>query len=398
MTTQLSAEAVAGAMDVLAGNAPRTGRSVRGVAQWAHNQQCPTNNAMFAARVDGDRLLKGTTYAPEFGQSPFALTRGARVESIGRANSYAVTVDLLRKHFGFGIEEVIPLDLRHGFALNHQGMEKRAKLTAQAIEASLLGRRDAPNIIDGAVLSARIGGFDAHLEADGVGARAGPVFHINEFKGWAVVDGRADDAGKLGATIRQMGIYRYLLSDLIERLRGSPDTMSEMGLLVTPKNVGMTLIGSPIDLSRPTIVAQTTLANLPDPAHFVGAVAPQNGFGPVSDTSAQEDQRLEALERLADTLGTRYQETCLASCGLAKFCRARAHAASAPALAGTAISRFLPGIVSLRRAADLADGAPPRELETQNGAADILLTAARLYHQKMASPPTPAAATGKRVA
>jgi hypothetical protein len=82
-------------------------------------------------------------------------------------------MDLLRTHFGFGIEEVVALDLRHGFALNHQGMAKRAKLTAQAIEASLRGRRDAPNIIDGAVLAARIGGFDAHLEADGVGARTG---------------------------------------------------------------------------------------------------------------------------------------------------------------------------------------------------------------------------------
>jgi hypothetical protein len=374
-------------MDLIAGKAPRTGRSVRGVAQWAHNQRCPTNNAMFAARVDGDRLLKGTTHAPEFGQSPFALARGARVEAIGRANSYAVTVDLLRTHFGFGIAEVVALDLRHGFAFNNQGMEKRARKTARAIEASLQRRRDAPNIIDGAVLSARIGGFDAHLEADGVGARVGPVFHINEFKGWPVVDGRADDASKVGDTIRQMGIYRYLLGDLIERLGGPPDTLSETGLLVTPKNVGLTLIGHPVDLSRSTTVAQTTLANLPDPASFVGAVAPDKGFGPVADTGAHEDQRFEALERLTDTLGTRYQESCLASCGLAKFCRARAHATSDPALAGTAISRFLPGITSLRRAADVADGAPPRTVEMETGAADILAVAARLYQQKVTGPP-----------
>src|SRR5207248_11650797 len=94
-------DAAAEAMNELAGTAKRTGRSVRGVAQWAHNQRCATNNAMFAARVDNDRLLAGTAYAREFGQSPFAIARGARVEAIGRANSYAVTVELLRKHFGF---------------------------------------------------------------------------------------------------------------------------------------------------------------------------------------------------------------------------------------------------------------------------------------------------------
>jgi len=65
------------------------------------------------------------------------------------------------------------------------------------------------------------------------------MFHVNEFKGWAVVDGRAEDAGKLGAAQTQMGSYRYLLSDLIEELGGSVETNSSAGLLVTPKNVGL---------------------------------------------------------------------------------------------------------------------------------------------------------------
>jgi hypothetical protein len=224
MTARLSPEAVADAMDALAGKAPRTGLSVRGVARWAHNQRCPTNTAMFAAHVDGDRLLRGTSDAPEFGQSPFALARGSRVEFIGRKDDYAVTADLLRTHFGFGNGNVVSLDLRHGYAPNRQGMEKRAQKTVDAIQASLHGRADAPNIIDGAVLSARIGGFDGYLEADGIGARAGPVFHITEFKGWPVVDGQADDAGKLGETQRQMGIYRHLLGDLVARLGGSPNS------------------------------------------------------------------------------------------------------------------------------------------------------------------------------
>ena len=263
-----------------AGEPAAGGLSVRATEKWAHNQRCSTNNAMFAARVDGDRLLRGTDLALDFGLSPFAIQRGARVEQIGRANGYAVTIDLLRTNFGFGIDEVVPLDLRHRFQKNEAGMVARARLTRQAVEANIHGLPDAPNIIDGAVLTRQIGGRLAYFEADGVGAKAGPVFHINEFKGWPVIDGRAEDAGKLGATQTQMGIYRYLLADLIDALGGSVETISSMGLLVTPKNVGLTLVGSKVDLAAATRVAETTLRNLPDPVDFVGALPAGRGLRP----------------------------------------------------------------------------------------------------------------------
>ena len=388
MTAPMSEAAVTTAMDALAGDTRhRTGRSVRGVARWAHNQRCPTNNAMFAARIDADRLLTGTQLAMDFGQPPFALARGARVEQIGRANSYAVTVELLRTHFGFGIDEVIPLDLRRGFPKNNVGLARRARLTKEAIDAAIHGRRDAPNIIDGAVLAAQIGGYAAHLEADGVGAKTGPVFHINEFKAWPVIDGRAEDASKLGATEIQMGLYRYLLGDLIDLLGGSVETVSEMGLLVTPKNVGITLLGSPIDLSRATRVAQTTLANLPDPADFVGALPSDLDFAMVRDRNRPEGARVDTLNRIADAVGTRYQDTCLTSCPLAKFCRLRAHNSADPVLGGAVTARFLPGVVSLRRAADLAEGAPGRTAEVATGVAAVLATAGDLYGQKSSAPP-----------
>jgi hypothetical protein len=250
----------------LRGRLRARGASVRATEKWGHYQRCNTNNAMFAARVDADDLLRKTDLAVDFGLSPFAIQRGNRVEQIGRANGYAVTIDLLRSDFGFGIDEVVPLDLRHGFPKNEQGMIAPARRTRQATEANILGRPGAPNIIDGAVLARRIGSRAAYFEADGVGAKAGPAFHVNEFKGWAMVDGRAEDAGKLGAAQTQMGVYRYLLSDLIEELGGSVETISSAGLLVTPKNVGLTLVGSKVDLTAPTRVAETTLQNLPDPA------------------------------------------------------------------------------------------------------------------------------------
>ena len=370
------------AMDALAGGADRTGRSVRGVARWSHNTGCGMANAMYAARVDSDKLLKDTVYEAEFGQSPFAIARGARVEAIGRRDNYKVTFDLLKEHFGFAVPEVVPLDMRHGYAKNNQGMQKRADATREALERILRHEPGAPNVIDGAVLAATIGGYAGYLEADGVGAKAGPVLNINEFKGWPVVDGRADDAGKLGETQRQMGIYRWLLMDLIDRLGHDTAIASSTGLLVTPKNVGLTLVGTPVSLERATTVAETTLKALPDPVDYVDAVAPEAGFGAVADIKADSDSRLDRLDGLADTFGTHYQESCLSSCGLAKFCRSRAHDAGEPSLCGMATVRFLPGVRSLDRAADLADGAPPETDEIATGAADILGAAGDLYRAK----------------
>jgi hypothetical protein len=372
------------AMDDLASGAPRTGRSVRGIARWAHNTRCGTNNAMFAARIDGDRLLQSTTVQAEFGQSPFAIARGNRAENIARANGYDVTFSLLRENFGYAVNEVVPLDLRHGFSKDIAGLTKRHRETRRALERILRGERDAPNIIDGAVLSANIGGYAAFLEADDIGAKAGPQLHAGEIKGWPVVDGRADDAGKFGEAKRQMGIYRYLTLDLVDQLGGNVEIVSPSGLLITPRNVGMTLTGSVVDLSTATTVAATTLANLPDPASFADVVRPGEGFGVVADQQRTEDERLEHLDTIVDVFGYRYGDSCLASCPLAKFCRSRAAANHEPAVAGTTVMRLLPGVRSLSRAAAIADGAAPTTEEQATGAPAVLQQAAQLYRDKAA--------------
>jgi hypothetical protein len=210
---------------------------------------------------------------------------------------------------------------------------------------------------------------------------------VNEFKGWPVIDGRAEDAGKLGAARTQMGIYQYLLGDLIEALGGSLDTISPLGLLVTPQNVGLTLVGSPIDLTAATRVAETTLRNLPDPVDFAGALPVGLDFGAVADRGTPTGARLEVLDRIVDGLGTRYQDSCMTACGLAKFCRARAHARSDTAVAGGMAIRSLPAVHSLRRAADLAAGAPASEGEQSTGVAAALASAGELYRRKTAFPP-----------
>jgi hypothetical protein len=61
-------------------------------------------------------------------------------------------------------------------------MATRARLTRQAIEANIHGRPDAPNIIDGAVLTWLIGGRPALLVLDV------PVRTVMSLMGWSSAD------------------------------------------------------------------------------------------------------------------------------------------------------------------------------------------------------------------
>lgn len=371
-------------LDLLAGGARRTGRSVRGVAQWAHNTACGTNNAAFAARVDLDRLLEGTELQPEFGQSRFAIARGARVERIGRDNDYQATFEVLDAAFGYPGARAT-LDLRRGYGFGNAALEARAQKTREAVVAIVKGRKDAVNIIDGAVLQAPIGGYAAHLEADTLGARTGPELHVAEFKSWAKVDGQFADAGKVGDALRQMGLYSLLVAQLIEDVGGDPDRLlSDVGLLVTPRNVGLQLVGTTLPLGRARAVAEATLAALPDPASYAGQTEATVTFGAVADRSASSDDRLAALEEVTGTFGVEYSQSCLSSCGLARFCRGNARSSAAPEVCGTNVVRMLPGVTDLRRAASLAAGAPPTPSETETGVAELLVDVAALHQQASA--------------
>lgn len=85
-------------------------------------------------------------------------------------NGYAVTIDLLRTNFECGIDEVVPLDLRHGFPKTEQGMIARARRTRQAIKANILGRPGAEHHRR----TRRIGSRAAYFEATATARRPAP--------------------------------------------------------------------------------------------------------------------------------------------------------------------------------------------------------------------------------
>jgi hypothetical protein len=133
---------------------------------------------------------------------------------------------------------------------------------------------------------------------------------------------------------------------------------------------------------------------IPRAADVAASVPGKLSFGPVADTRADERRRLDVLHDLADRVGTAYEPSCLASCGNARFCRARTFRDGSPCLSGTTMLRLLPGVQSLDRAEQLTHGAAPTAAE--GPAAALLERAGRLYDTTIGTAPAEPTATPTR--
>jgi hypothetical protein len=290
---------------------------------------------------------------------------------------------------GFPVADARVVNLRDSYPRNSAGMRLRAHDTRALLSQILHGDRDAPNLIDGAVLETRVGGVPARFEADALAARVGGLLHAGEVKSFPVVDGRAEP-DKLAAALDQVAIYILLAQWEVAALGGDPDLVSTQAMLITPRNVGLTPTLSVIDVARRVARAKRLLGRVPAALDLATAVAAGAGFGRVADKRADPARRVEAFHDLADRVGTTYKSSCM-SCGAVRLCRLRAFTSGAPPLAGAQAVRLLPGVRSLDRAAELAAGAPPTPAETP--AAAQLARAGRLYEQAT-RPPTATAPTG----
>lgn len=350
-------------LDALAGKAPRRSPNVRTLAKYAANSECALAAVGFAAHVDFDRLLTKTRFEVPYGQSPFAFRRGNLFEERLRKDGYAPTLQLFKEHLGYDPANARVETLRKGFALNRKGLEARAVRTAELVGMITAGAKDAPNLIDGAVLTREIGGVPAYFEADAVAAHFEKPVRVGEIKSFPTVDGQAD-ADKVGAAISQVSIYILLLRELVERLGGSGQIVSGEALLITPKNTGLQPTMTRKSVGRSVDRAARILDQAPS-ATDIAAALPSKlpSFESVSDPALPEEARLEAAERLADAAGTKYCPSCLSSCGLSRFCRERAHRTGDPARVGGQLIRLLPGVSSLDRVAELSNGAPAEEME-----------------------------------
>src|SRR5260370_35455774 len=76
------------ALDHVRGRAPTIRPNVRRLAAFASVHSCPTAAVTFAARIDTNRVLTGTSAEMPFGQSPFAIGRGVAFEALLRRHGH----------------------------------------------------------------------------------------------------------------------------------------------------------------------------------------------------------------------------------------------------------------------------------------------------------------------
>jgi hypothetical protein len=370
---------------------PRRSPNVRTLAAFSQNTDCRLATLGFAAGVDFDRLLKGTRFQPAFGQSPFAFARGLAFEKMLRDADYALTLGLLRGPLGLPATGARVVNLRDGFPAGPGRMPARVKATAGLIRQVILGEPAAPHLIDGAVIRGVVGGLDAYFEADALAARAaGGGLRVAEVKSFPKVDDRVDPE-QLGAALDQSALYVMLTRDAVGALGGDPErVVSDRVLLITPRNVGLTPTLSEQRVTARVARMRRVFAAVPR-AEDVAAMTPTDiTFGLVADETADESARLGTMHDIADRVGTAYTPGCLATCGNARFCRARAVATGSPCVSGTAAVRLLPEVLTLGRAESLTRGAAPTTAEAP--VATLLERAGRLIDETAPAP------TGRRTA
>jgi hypothetical protein len=369
-------------LEAIAGNAPRRSPTVKVLASFAGHADCRLASVGMAARIDFDQLLAGTAFAVPFGQSPFAFARGTAFERSLSRNGYGPVLALLRERLGFEIQDARVVNLRAAYAPNKEGMRLRAHETRNLLREIVRRLPTAPNLIDGAVLEAEIGGVRAHFEADSLATRRGGVIYTGEVKSFPVVDGRADPE-KLGAALDQASIYTLLNMRTVEAVGGDRTIVSPEALIITPRNVGLSPTLSIVNIASRVSRAEQLLAHAPNIRELAESVPRGLSFEAVAPSASDSDRRIDALHELADGVGTNYVHSCLSDCGLARFCRARAFAAGRPGLAGPQAVRMLPGVRSLGRAVELGAGAPP--LPEERPVAELLHRAARHYDSRVQS-------------
>lgn len=179
------------------GRAPMKTPTISVLASATSHSDCPVAMVGLASHTDLDKLCVGTEYEASFGQDPQAFQRGQMFEALIKQHGYAWFIALLREHAGFPVQDVRIANLKAWAPTNRKGLVMRAAETRRLLAKISRGDADTANLIDGAVLTVRIGSTLAYFEADGLAATAGGRIRVVEIKSFPFTDGRCD-AGKLG--------------------------------------------------------------------------------------------------------------------------------------------------------------------------------------------------------
>ena len=102
--------------------------------------------------------------------------------------AYGPLFQLLRDKVGFPLESVRIENLKSRAPRNTDGLRQRASETRRLLRQIARDPNNAPNIIDGAVLTCIVAGRPAYYEADSLAAASGGRLRVVEVKSFPITD------------------------------------------------------------------------------------------------------------------------------------------------------------------------------------------------------------------
>jgi hypothetical protein len=295
---------------------------------------------MDAAGVDKDAVATQLGFAPQFGQSQFAITRGNVFESQVKANGCAELLALLRDRLDLPIPEVAYDDL--GAVGGNDGNEVRHARTRQLLQRAVAD--GGGTLFDHPLLRLDIAGQPAYLEPDVIAFRLAGRFHVIEIKSFAVIDGQAEPE-KVAAAARQSAVYVLALRELLGELGLDAGVVSHEVILVCPENFSNQPAAAFVDVRKQLSVIERQLSRMSRIDDLVAALPEEMTF-----------ELGDGLASAISTVEARYAPDCVSSCELAFFCRDEARACGSTDLLGTAVRDDVGGVETLATALGLADG------------------------------------------
>lgn len=320
--------------------------------QWVKNPKCEANALSAVLNVKMSDVAKNLGYDPEFGQSPFAITRGLQFEGWLFKEQAKVLHGALVKSGMLKEEEAGLLDLRltmnggpklksidEAIQKSSELIESISKNPGKKIESIVAGL--AVRIPKGVMLPEATLIIDVSLftkEEDGITIRVG------EIKVYPDRGGHTDPS-EIATARAQAGVYQHALTLAVEALElKNPLVVSTTGFLVfTWPGSNSPVIRPNEDLSFQALRAKEGFEKLDSIALSLVNQKPEN----VSDH----------LDWVAHSR-TEYRESCWGFCDLAARCQDLAIAEDRAIVLGRDAARLL-GTLTVTRAIELLDGAKP---------------------------------------
>jgi hypothetical protein len=344
------------AMGRVAGEFPTTNMSARSTAALLENPGCERRAVLDAAGVHKAKLAAHVGQPTQFGQSPFAIGQGNRFESRVKDDGYAELVRVLGECLpafeGMTAPEALDLNTVGAGPADRVG---RVAGTQEALRQIVAGEVNAPNVLDHAMTTLRVGHRIVYLEQDALAFRDGDKLRICEVKGFPIVDGSADP-GKTGAAVRQTAVYLASIQDTLEAIGADPAMVSPEVVLICPRNYSITPTGVLLDVSREVRALRRQLDRQVDVESLIAELP--EGFAlpdPVNDPGGAEARA--TLGQLKPS----YEPGCLGRCDLARHCRAESKAEDRPDRLGEPANNLLAGIATVSEAVELSKGGPTTE-------------------------------------